>query len=53
MPFPTPLPTPLLCSAPTFKIEDAEARLKARQEVAAGPLADKLKMMTKLVVSKS
>lgn len=34
---------------PTFKIADADDKIKARQEIVAGALADKLALLTKLV----
>jgi hypothetical protein len=36
---------------PSFKIKDPEEKVKARQELLAGPLADKLKLLSKTVVS--
>jgi hypothetical protein len=36
---------------PSFKIKDPEEKVKARQELLAGPLADKLKLLSKAVVS--
>lgn len=38
---------------PSFKIKDAEEKIKARQELVKGALADKLKLLSKLVESKS
>jgi hypothetical protein len=37
-------------SYPSFRIQDPEAKIKARQELVAGALGDKLKLLTKLVV---
>jgi glutathione S-transferase len=34
---------------PSFKLKDAEEKLKARQELVTGALADKLKLLSKLV----
>jgi hypothetical protein len=36
---------------PSFKIKDPEEKVKARQELLAGALADKLKLLSKTVVS--
>jgi hypothetical protein len=38
-------------SYPTFRIQDQDAKLKAREEIVKGALADKLKLLTQLVVS--
>lgn len=38
--------------AATFRIKDPEEKLKARQEALAGSLGDKLKLMSKLLVSR-
>lgn len=37
---------------PSFKIQDAEEKAKARQELVAGALGDKLKLLSKLVESR-
>jgi hypothetical protein len=39
------------CSYPTFKIEDPDEQLKARQALLVGELADKLLKLSKLLVS--
>lgn len=36
---------------PSFKIKDPEEKVKARQELLAGALADKLKLLSKVIVS--
>jgi hypothetical protein len=36
---------------PSFRIKDPEEKVKARQELVAGTLADKLKLLSKLLVS--
>eukprot|EP00775_Hariotina_reticulata_P005347 gene5347-5583_t len=38
---------------PTFRIKDPEEKLKARQELVSGTLADKLKLLSKLIEGKS
>jgi glutathione S-transferase len=38
--------------APTMRIQDADEKIKARQELVTGALADKLKLLTKLVESR-
>jgi hypothetical protein len=41
----------LLCSYPSFKIQDPAEKARARQDLLAGALGDKLKLLSKLVVS--
>lgn len=38
---------------PSFKIKDPEEKVKARQELLAGPLADKLKLLSKTVEARA
>jgi len=47
------LASPAVSSYPSFKIQDAEEKAKARQELVAGALGDKLKLLSKLVVSEA
>lgn len=42
-----------LCRYPSFRIQDAEEKIKARQELVKGALADKLNLLVKLVVRAS
>lgn len=41
----------VVCRYASFKIQDPEEKVKARQELLAGGLNDKLKLLSKLVVS--
>lgn len=40
-----------MCSYPTFLLQDADEKVRARQELLQGKLGDMLNMMTRLVVS--